>query len=218
MRPTEDLPKQLPVVQPRITSSTWSDPSAIRRLVALVCSKWLRVLAAPRASTFTVEMQYASWEQIGIGLGLIGVAWMASEALRNHVDNALSTGVFHATLALLASGVFFVAARTVGRGIGDYKTQTHLYLLYHAPLSITLAVIALTPAYGGVAVVILSPFLSLYGLILSYFMLQAAHRITRRRAFLTLLVLVLIAVAITLLVILFLLIVIAAVASLLSQL
>lgn len=192
--------------------------SAVRRLVATVCGKWLRVLAAPRVPTFTVEMQYASWEQIGVGLGLIALAWMVSEALRNHVESALSTGIFHAALALVASGVLFVAARTVGRGIGDYKTQTHLYLLYHAPLSCTLAVIALAPVYGGVGVLILSPFLSLYGVVLSYFMLQAAHRINRRRSFLTLLVLFLIAVLITLLVILFLLIVIAAIGALLSHL
>jgi hypothetical protein len=218
MRSTEDPVKQLPAVQPRFGSRSWSNISALRQLVALVCSKWLRVLAAPRVSTFRVEMQYASWEQIGVGLGLIGFAWMASAALRNHVDSALSTGVFHAMIALVASGVFFVAARTVGRGIGDYKTQTHLYLLYHAPLSCTLAVVALTPVYGGVAVLILAPALSLYGVILSYAMLRAAHGISRRRAFLTLLVLFLIALAIALLVILFLLIVVAAIGALLSHL
>lgn len=218
MRSTEDPSKQLPAVQPRFGSSNWRDLSALRRLVSLVCSKWLRVLAAPRVATFRVEMQYASWEQIGVGVGLIGFAWMASATLRNHVESALATGVFHAMLALVASGVLFVAARTVGRGIGDYRTQTHLYLLYHAPLSVTLAVIALTPVYGGVAVLILAPFLSLYGVVLSYVMLQAAHRISRRRAFLTLLVLFLIVLAIALLVILFLLIVIAAVGALLSHL
>jgi hypothetical protein len=218
MKSTEDPVPQLPAVQPRLGSRRWSDMFAPCQLIALVCSKWLRVLAAPRVSTFTGEMQYASWEQIGAGLGLIGTVWMISAALRNQADSALSTGVFHATLALVASGVLFVAARTVGRGIGDYRTQTHLYLLYHAPLSCTLAVIALTPLYGGVAVLLLAPFLSLYGVVLSYFMLRAAHRINRRRAFLTLLVLFLIAVAITLLVILFLLVVIAAIGALLSHL
>src|SRR5438270_10318636 len=88
MRSTEDPPKHVPAVQPRIGSSNWSDLSAIRRLVSIVCSKWLRVLAAPRVSTFRAEMQYASWDQIGVGLGLITLAWMASDVLRNHVENA----------------------------------------------------------------------------------------------------------------------------------
>lgn len=209
--------KEGQLVNSRSNQDQWSSLSAIAGSVAAVCTTWTRVLAAPRVSTFAGEIPEASWDRMGVGLGLIALAWMASDALRNHVEHAAGSGVFHAALALIASGVLFLLARTVGRGMGDFTTQTHLYLLYHAPLSCALAVVAMVPGAGGLVALILAPFATLYGAVLTYFMLQAAHRMSGRRAFLTLLTLFLIMLAIALLVILVLIVLLAAIGALLSH-
>jgi hypothetical protein len=218
MEPTEGTPQALAAARTTTTPTQWDDLADIKRIILAVCGAWLRVLSAPSVATFTAEIPEASWERIGVGLGLTAAAWATRDVLLGNVDRAVGSGIFHAALALLVSGVLYVAARVVARGTSTFKTQTHLYVLYHAPLSCTLAVIGLAPAFGGIATVVAAPLLSLYGLILSYLMLRAAHAIGRGRAAMAMLTLLLVIVATALLVVLFLIAVTAAIASLVSHL
>lgn len=217
MRPQGEPQQHLPLVQ-STRSNEWHGASTVGQIVGAVCGAWLRVLAAPRVVTFVRETATASWEWIGVNLGLIGLVWTLSHAVRDGMEGALRSGVYHAALALLASGAIYVVARTIGRGAGTFRTQTHLYLLYHAPLSCALAILTLGPGLGNLVTVVAAPILTLYGVVLSYFMLQAAHAMDRRHALLTLLTLFLVALAVALLVILSIILVAAALAALVSHL
>jgi hypothetical protein len=186
--------------------------------VAAVCGAWPRVLAAPRVATFAAERARASWDAIGVGLALIAAAWVGAALLRHGADAALRAGAFHAGVALLSSGALFIAARVAGRGRGDYTTQTHLYLLYHAPLSIALAVVSVMPVGGTLATLIAAPLVTLYGLVVSCPMLQAAHGLSRGQAIRSLVALVAVAALLTLLALALVAAVVAAVAALVTHL
>lgn len=183
-------------------------------LVASICHAWPRALAAPHVATFAAERATASWEAIGVGLAFIAGAWILDDFLKHGADASLRSGTFHAGLALLSSGALFVAARTVGRGTGDYKTQTHLYLLYHAPLSIALAITGLAPGVGALAALVAAPLVTLYGLVLSYPMLQAAHGIGGGRALRTIVALVVVCALIAMVALILIAAVVAALAAL----
>jgi len=84
---------------------------------------------------------------------------------------------------LIISGVLYIFALLFG-GKGSYTTQSYLYAIYYAPLSIISSILVLIPFAGWV----LSFILMIYGLYLLTMTLKEAHNYTTGRALLTWLV------------------------------
>jgi len=81
---------------------------------------------------------------------------------------------------LIVSGILYIFALLLG-GKGSYTTQSYLYAIYSAPLSIVSSILMLIPFAG--------PFLAfivmIYGLYLLTMALKEAHNYTTGRALLT---------------------------------
>lgn len=81
---------------------------------------------------------------------------------------------------LIVSGILYIFALLFG-GKGNYTTQSYLYAIYNAPLSIITTILALIPFVGPFLVFIVM----LYGLYLLTMALKIAHNYTTGRAVLT---------------------------------
>ncbi|NIO44678.1 MAG: hypothetical protein GTN36_03955 [Candidatus Aenigmarchaeota archaeon] len=84
---------------------------------------------------------------------------------------------------LILSGILYIFAMLFG-GKGSYTTQSYLYAIYYAPLSIISSILVLIPIAGW----ILSFVLMIYGLYLLTMALKEVHNYTTGRALLTWLV------------------------------
>lgn len=164
--------------------------------------KWMAVLTRPSVDTFAAEVANASWPAIWLNTAVIAVAWALSDLVRHGFGAFIASGIYHGALPLVASGILFLVARVVAKGTGSYETQTYLYLLYQAPIWVALAVLNVIPFVGALLGVIATPLLAIYGLVLTYYMLQPAQRIDSSGALKTVLVLVAIGVVLALIVIL----------------
>ena len=107
--------------------------------------------------------------------GLVGVAAFFGSLILTPIMSVIGW--------LITSGVLFVFALLFG-GKGNYKTQSYLYAIYSAPLSIISSIVSLIPLIG--------PFLALlalvYGLYLLTMSLKEAHQYSIGKALLTWLV------------------------------
>ncbi len=101
------------------------------------------------------------------------------------------TPIFSVIGWLIVSGIIYIFALLFG-GKGNYKTQSYLYAIYSAPLSIVTTIIALIPFFGMFIAII--PML--YGLYLLTMALKEAHKYTTGKAVLTWLVPILIVIMI----------------------
>jgi len=90
------------------------------------------------------------------------------------------TPIFSVIAWLIISGILYILALIFG-GKGSYTTQSYLYAIYSAPLSIVTTIIALIPFYG----MFLSIIPALYGLYLLTMALKEAHKYSTVRAFFT---------------------------------
>lgn len=106
------------------------------------------------------------------------------------VLSIIFTPIFSVIIWLIVSGILYIFAMLFG-GKGDYKTQSYLYAIYSAPLSIIITVISIIPIIGILAII---PWL--YGLYLLTMALKEAHGYTMGKAVLTWLIPVLILVVI----------------------
>ncbi len=79
---------------------------------------------------------------------------------------------------ILGSGLVYLVARTVGGGQGNFMTQTYLYALYTFPL----AILSVLVSWIGTASAIFSLAIGIYELVLTYYMVQPAHRISADKA------------------------------------
>ncbi|NIM47582.1 MAG: hypothetical protein GTN40_05510 [Candidatus Aenigmarchaeota archaeon] len=99
----------------------------------------------------------------------------------------LATLIFAPIMAvlywLIVSGVLYIFAMLFG-GKGSYTTQSYLYAIYYAPLSIITSILFLIPLAG----IFLALIVMAYGLYLLTMALKEAHNYTTGRAVLTWLV------------------------------
>lgn len=104
--------------------------------------------------------------------GLVGAAAFLATLILTPIVSVISW--------LIMSGILYIFALIFG-GKGDYKTQSYLYAIYNAPLSIITTILILIPIIG--------PFLAfiivIYGLYLLTMALKETHRYTTGRAVLT---------------------------------
>jgi hypothetical protein len=81
---------------------------------------------------------------------------------------------------LIMSGIIYVVAKLL-LGKGNYETQSYLYAIYNAPLSIVVAVVSMIPVFGPFFAIVPA----IYGLYLLTMSLKETHSYTVGRAILT---------------------------------
>lgn len=96
--------------------------------------------------------------------------------------NSLLIGLFLGVLLfpiffLLGSGILWGVARVFG-GKGDYSEQTYLISTYYAPLAIINVIASFIPFLG----LIVSIAISIYQIILTYFVLRVSHQLAPGKA------------------------------------
>jgi len=100
------------------------------------------------------------------GGGTMGVAGLASLA------NIITVPLFF----LISVGIYFLIAKVLG-GSGDYGRYAYLNAAFAAPLGILTTLLGLVPFVGCI-----TPFVSLYSLVLVYFATKAEHQMSSGRA------------------------------------
>ncbi|PZS06130.1 MAG: hypothetical protein DLM69_00395 [Candidatus Chloroheliales bacterium] len=152
-----------------------------------ILSKWLKVLTRPSVATFASEVPAANWVTTFLGvliyavfsvlvfITIMGIApWSGARRISPsfvYLDIALYVST--AIALILVAWLIYGLAQASGKGTGNFVTQTYLYSLYTIPLAIFANLLALVPVldiYAPLAAVI-------YGLLLTYYMVQAAHRL-----------------------------------------
>lgn len=151
-----------------------------------IFAKWLKVITKPRVATFASEMPSASWVLTFLGAALYTVAYfmilLIGLALRGKSPFTLIGPILEFTASdlvgtilglFLSSGLIYLLSK-VGEGTGNFTTQTYLYSLYFFPLSIISALSMFIPSWGGSIFIII---IGIYELFLTYYMVQATHRL-----------------------------------------
>ncbi len=147
-----------------------------------IFAKWLKVLTRPSVATFASEIPAASW-----GITILGVliytvfstlVFILGVVPARRISNPFiflegALYVYTAIALILVTGLIYVIAKVAGNDTGDFATQTYLYSLYTIPLAITATLLGLVPGFGDVALFAAV----IYGLLLTYYMVQAAHRL-----------------------------------------
>lgn len=146
----------------------------------------------PSVSTFAQDQGQASWSLVWIQL-LVWAILDAAPGVLVNVISPVSTGTaFQRFFALATSyglvvvvpalfflfmGVVYLLSKYVG-GQGSFLEQCNTSLSIQAPLGIGSKLLALIPGVGR----ILNSVLSLYGIVIQVFAIQAVHRFSRGKA------------------------------------
>jgi hypothetical protein len=173
------------------TLSETSAPSLSFSLLRLP-QHYFNAVFKPSVSTFVHNGEQASWSLVWIQLLVWAILDAALGVLVN-VISPVSTGTpFQRFFALATSyglvvvvpalffllmGVVYLLSKYVG-GQGSFLEQCHTSLSIQAPLGIGSKLLALIPGVGR----ILNTVLSLYGIVIQVFAVQAAHRFSRGKA------------------------------------
>lgn len=99
----------------------------------------------------------------GGGLGMVGVASLA---------NIVTVPLFF----LVGVGIYYLLARLLG-GAGDFGRYAYLNAAFAAPLGILNTLLSLVPFVGCI-----SPFITIYSLVLVYFATKVEHQMSSGRA------------------------------------
>jgi hypothetical protein len=184
-----------PAVQPP-PPQDWG--SALRELPA----QWRRVLMQPSAATFAQEQPKATWGMLWvmlIGYAVIaailgairGAAFSATLATLPGFSGASGTflgqilavsGGFGAIIGVpigffIGQGILFGIARLFG-GMGTFRDQGYLSLLFTVPLGILASLIGFIPVLGALIGLVIA----IYQIVLQIFVIQAAHRLSGGKA------------------------------------
>jgi hypothetical protein len=153
---------------------------------------YFKAVFRPSVSVFSQDKGQASWSLVWIQLLVWAVLDAALGVLVNLISRpstgtsfqqffALATSyglvVVVPTLFFLLMGVVYLLSRYIG-GQGTFLEQCHASLYIQAPLGIGSKLLALIPGVGR----ILNSVLSLYGIVIQVFAIQAVHRFSRGKA------------------------------------
>lgn len=171
--------------------STTSAPSLNVSLFRLP-QRYFNAVCRPSVSTFARDQGQATWRLVWIQL----LVWAILDAALGVLVNAIfpaSTGTpFQRFFALATSyglvvvvpalffllmGVVYLISKSIG-GEGSFLEQCNTSLSIQAPLGIGSKLLALIPGVGR----ILNSILSLYGIVIQVFAIQAVHRFSRGKA------------------------------------
>ncbi|HEY6539566.1 MAG TPA: Yip1 family protein [Ktedonobacteraceae bacterium] len=142
----------------------------------------VRAFAQGQASWSLVWIQLLVWAILDAALGvLVNVISPASTSTPFQKFFALATSyglvVVVPTLFFLLMGVVYLLSKYIG-GQGTFLEQCNASLSIQAPLGIGSKLLALIPGVGR----ILNSVLSLYGIVIQVFAIQAVHRFNRVKA------------------------------------
>ena len=146
----------------------------------------------PSVSTFARNQGHASWSLVWIQLLVWATLDAALGVLVNVISPPSAGTPFQRFLALATSyglvvvvpalffllmGIVYLLSKYVG-GQGTFLEQCNVSLSIQAPLGIGSKLLALIPGVGR----ILNSVLSLYGIVIQVFAIQAVHRFSRAKA------------------------------------
>jgi hypothetical protein len=145
-------------------------------------AKWLKVITRPSVATFASEIPAANWGTTLLGLLIFavfyslivitGVApWYGRLDLHPGLILEGEAYFFIVSGLLLISVLIYEVAKGAGKGTGNFAVRTYLYSLYLTPLAIIAYLLGLVSGllfYGPLAAFI-------YGLFLTYYMVQATY-------------------------------------------
>lgn len=179
------------IVRNGTVPSTTSTSSLSERLLRLP-QHYFNAVCRPSVSTFVQDQGQASWSLVWIQLLVWAILDAALGVLVN-VISPVSTGtsfqrffalatsyglvVVVPTLFFLLMGVVYLLSKYIG-GQGTFLEQCNASLSIQAPLGIGSKLLALIPGVGR----ILNTVLSLYGIVIQVFAIQAVHRFSRGKA------------------------------------
>lgn len=182
------------------TGAIPSDPSApsLRNSILRLPQWYFKAVFKPSVSTFSQEQGQASWSLVWIQL----LAWAILDAALGVLVNvisppssntafqrffALATSyglvVVVPTLFFLLMGIVYLLSKYLGAQ-GTFLEQCNTSLSIQVPLGIGSKLLALIPGVGR----ILNTVLSLYGIIIQIFAIQAVHRFGRGKAIASILI------------------------------
>lgn len=186
----QDREKAAPGQIGAIPSET-SAPSLSISLLRLP-QRYFNAVFKPSIRTFTQEQGQASWSLVWIQLLVWAILDAALGVLVNVISPVSSSTSFQHFLALATSyglvvvvpalffllmGVVYLLSKYLG-GQGTFLEQCNTSLSIQAPLGIGSKLLALIPGVGR----ILNTVLSLYGIVIQVFAIQAVHRFGRGKA------------------------------------
>lgn len=116
------------------------------------------------------------------GMSQTAIDELLTQVSSDSFSNSLLLGLFLGVLLfpiffLLGSGILWLVARVFG-GQGDYNEQTYLISTYYAPLTMISVIASFIPFLG----LLISIFISIYQVLLTYFVLRVTHNITPGKA------------------------------------
>lgn len=165
--------------------------------------QYIKILTKPGKLSFAEEQSKATWGMIWtqlIFIGLIGtIVALISAAIGTAVTASLlgsGAGAAYGTVAgffagagsvydivlvivdfFIIVGIQFLLAKAFG-GRGTFLQQGYNYLLFNTPLAVLSYVVALVPLLGGLVAFALS----IYGIVLNVFSIQATHNMSGGKA------------------------------------
>jgi hypothetical protein len=169
------------------TSSDTSAPS-LRNSILMLPQRYFNAVFKPSVSTFAHDGEQASWILVWIQL----LAWAILDAALGVLVNVISLPSSNRFFALATSyglvvvvpalffllmGIVYLLSKYLG-GQGTFLEQCNTSLSIQAPLGIGSKLLALIPGVGR----ILNTVLSLYGIVIQAFAIQAVHRFGRGKA------------------------------------
>lgn len=179
------------IVQNGTVPSTTSTSSLSVRLLRIP-QQYFNAVCRPSVSTFVQEQGQASWSLVWIQLLVWAILDAALGVLVNVISPASTGTPFQRFFALATSyglvvvvpalffllmGVVYLLSKYIG-GQGTFLEQCNASLSIQAPLGIGSKLLALIPGVGR----ILNTVLSLYGIVIQVFAIQAVHRFSRGKA------------------------------------
>ena len=171
--------------------SETSTPSLSVKLLRLP-QRYFDAVCRPSVSTFARGQGQASWSLVWIQLLVWAILDAALGVLVNVISPASSSTPFQRFFTLATSyglvvvvpalffllmGVVYLLSKYVG-GQSTFLEQCNTSLSIQAPLGIGSKLLALIPGVGR----ILNSILSLYGIVIQVFAIQAVHRFSRGKA------------------------------------
>ncbi len=188
-------------------------PRPLGQAVGELPQQYIKTLTKPSLQTFDEEQGKAAWNIVWVQLLILavlvslfgylalrfnstlipnigGLSTIQYENLRNTTSGSSFSLILGIPISFfIGQGITYLIAKAFG-GQGTFLRQGYTYLLYYVPITTVSTLLGIIPVLGS----LLGAALSIYGIVLEVFSIQAVHRLSGGKATLVVLLPVIIAV------------------------